>query len=66
MIFNTEGGSVFIPKKKLAEMGVSNNMSGVQGIITSPPEEKKIMNDNASDPCHGKPKELFIYGYDTF
>jgi hypothetical protein len=26
-------------------------------------EKKK--NENAGDPCHGKPKEFFIYEYDA-
>lgn len=56
------GGSVFIPKKKQAELGLSGAFPAL-GTTTSAPAEKK--KDENADPCQGKPKEFFIYEYDA-
>jgi hypothetical protein len=56
------GGTVFIPKKKQAELGISGAFPAL-GTTTTPGQAEKKKDENA-DPCHGKPKEFFIYDYD--
>ena len=44
-------------------MGVSGAFPALGAILTAAPAEKK--KDENADPCHGKPKEFFIYEYDS-
>ena len=53
---------MFIPKKKQAEMAASGAFPVVGTILASTQPEKK--KDENEDPCHGNPKEFFIYDYD--
>lgn len=35
------------------------------GTTTAAAPAEKKKDENADDPCHGKPKEFFIYSYDA-
>ena len=54
---------MFIPKRKQAELGVSGAFPALGAGTASTPAQKK--KDENADPCHGKPKEFFIYDYDA-
>jgi hypothetical protein len=54
---------LFIPKKKHAELGVKGAFPALGAATASTPSQKK--KDENADPCHGKPKEFFIYEYDN-
>jgi hypothetical protein len=54
---------VFIPKKKQAELGVSGAFPAL-GATNTPAQPEKKKDENV-DPCHGKPKEFFIYELDA-
>lgn len=57
--FNLSSGTTFVPKSKQVPGGQYPEL----GSTSSSQSDTKKKDENA-DPCHGKPKEFFIYSCD--